>query len=144
MSSSYCLQFFSKWDVTLLKKESWVFISDSTNIRWSKIFHLYKGFIRKQTKPGFFVKGSARVVEPPRIEYKGFKYKYSVKGDICRIYLIRANYKLFNKSNLQIYFSGSSGFTIKKKQDPKSKFLSGPVSRLIKRKKVLSLFKSVI
>jgi ribosomal protein L14 len=128
----------------MLKKESWVFISDSTNIRWSKIFHLYKGFIRKQTRPGFFVKGSARVVEPPRIEYKGFKYKYSVKGDICRIYLIRANYKLFNKSNFQIYFNGSSGFTIKKKQDPKSKFLSGPISRLIKRKKVLSLFKLVI
>lgn len=128
----------------MLLKESWVYINDSTNIRWSKVFHLYKGFVRKSTKPGFFVKGSARVVEAPRIEMKGFKYKYSVKGDICRIYLVRAKYKLFNKSNLQIYFSGNSGFTIKKKQDPKSKFLSGPICRLIKRKKVLSLFKLVI
>jgi ribosomal protein L14 len=130
--------------VHLVQKLTWVNINDSTNIRWAKTFHLYKGFVRKKTKPGFFVKASARVVEPPRIEYKGFKYKYSVKGDICRIYLVRSNYKLFNKSNFQLYFTGNAGFTIKKKNDPKSKFISGPVSRLIQRRKVLSLFKLVI
>lgn len=128
----------------MLSKESWIFIADSTNIRWSKVFHLYKGFIRKKTRPGFFVKASARIVEPPRIEYKGFKYKYSIKGDISRIYIIRANYRLFNKSNFYVYFTGNAGFNIKKKFDPKSKFLSGPISRLSKRKKVLSLFKLVI
>lgn len=128
----------------MLLKSSWVYINDNTNIIWARTFHLYKGFKRKKTKPGFFVKASARVVEPPRIEYKGFKYKYSVKGDICRIYLVRSNYKLFNKSNFHLYFKGNSGFNIKKKTDPKSKFISGPISRLIKRKKVLSLFKLVI
>jgi ribosomal protein L14 len=128
----------------LVQKLTWVNINDSTNIRWSRVFHLYKGFVRKKTKPGFFVKASARVVEPPRIEYKGFKYKYSVKGDICRIYLVRSNYKLINKSNFQLYITGKTGFTIKKKNDPKSKFISGPVSRLIQRRKVLSLFKLVI
>ena len=128
----------------MLQKESWISIADGTNIRWSRIFHLYKGFIRRKTYPGFFVKASARVVEPPRIEYKGFKYKYSIKGDICRIYVIRASYKLFNKSGFHIYFRGSAGFTIKKKIDPRSKFLYGPVSRLSRRKKVMSLFSLVI
>jgi ribosomal protein L14 len=141
MSSSYCL--ITK-TVKMVFKQSFCYANDGTNVRWIRLFHLYKGFVRKNSKPGFFVKGSARVVEPPRIEMKGFKYKYSIKGDICRMYLIRANYKLFNKSSLQIYFSVNSGFLIKKKQDPKSKFLYGPISRLIKRKKVLSLFKLVI
>ena len=128
----------------MLKKESWTAVNDNTNIRWVKIFHLYKGFIRKQTKPGFYIKGSARVVEPPRLEYKGFKYKYSVKGDICRMFLVRSNYKLFNKASFYLTFRGNTGFIIKKKNDAKSKFLHGPISRLLKRKKVLTLFKTVI
>lgn len=68
----------------MLLKESWLYVSDNTNVCWVKIFHLYKGFNRKKTRTGLFIKGSARVVEPPRLEYKGFKYKYTVKGDITR------------------------------------------------------------
>ena len=128
----------------MIKKESWLSVNDSTNIRWVKVFHLYKGFLRRQTKPGFYIKGSARVVEPPRIEYKGFKYKYSIKGDICRMFLVRSNYKLFSKSNFYLTFTGNTGFIIKKKNDAKSKFIYGPISRLLNRKKVLTLFKTVL
>lgn len=107
-----------------------------------KVFHLYKGFNRKSTKIGFFVKGSARVVEPPRIEYKGFKYKYNIKGDICRALLVRSNRKdLFSNGDV-IELKNNSGIIIKKKQDPKSKYLNGPISRNINRKKFLSLFKT--
>ena len=76
---------------TMLFKESWVYVSDNTNIRWIKVFQLYKGSRRRQTGVGMFIKGSARVVEPPRIVYKGFRYKYKVRGDICRGLVARAN-----------------------------------------------------
>lgn len=109
-----------------------------------RIFTLYRGFIRRTTRPGYFVKGSARIVEPPRIEYKGFKYRYSIKGDILRSYLVLSQYRLLDKSNLQILFKSNSGFEIKKKQDIKGKFVYGPISRLTKRKKFLSLFKTVV
>lgn len=128
----------------MFQRESWAYVYDSTNIRWIKIFHLYKGFFRKITKVGFFVKGSARVVEPPRVEYKGFKYRYNIKGDIARMWLA--------KSQLQNYYTdgsisnlvGSGGFIVKKRQDPKSKFLRGPISRSINRKKFKTLFKTLI
>ena len=73
----------------MLQKQSWLFITDNTNVRWLRIFHLYKESFRKSSSDGLFIKGSARIVEPPRIEYKGFKYRYKIKGDICRCWLSR-------------------------------------------------------
>lgn len=128
----------------MILKESWLVITDNTNVRWVKVFQLYKGAIRRSTKIGFFVKGSARIVEPPRLEYKGFKYKFNLKGDICRLLFVRANFTKLNLDNSSTRFYNNAGVNIRKKQDPKSKFLNGPITRNIKRKKFLTLFKVVI
>lgn len=93
---------------------------------------------------GFFVKGSARVVEPPRIEYKGFKYKFSIKGDITRVLLVRSNRQEINPTKTQVRFRTNAALTIKKKYDLKSKYINGPVTRKLCRRKILSLFKKVI
>jgi len=127
----------------LLLKESWIHVTDNTNVRWVKIFHLYKGFHRKSTRLGFFVKGSSRVVEPPRVEYKGFKYKYNLKGDIVRSLIVRTNLECKYQDSSGVFIKGNSCFLIKKKQEPKSKFLNGPISRSLKRRKFLTLFKVV-
>jgi ribosomal protein L14 len=105
-----------------------------------QIFHLYKGFYRKSTKIGFFIKGSARVVEPPRVEYKGFKFKFNKKGDICRGLIIRSKYNVFRIDGSSIFFNSNNTILLKKKQEVKSKYLYGPVSNELKRKKFLSLF----
>jgi ribosomal protein L14 len=129
----------------MLYKESWVFLTDNTNIRWAKVFHLYKGFHRKVTHTGFFVKGSARVVEPPRIEYKGFKYKYSIKGDICRLLIVRVTKINYSKNLFTIKLPSNEGIIIKKKQNPASKYVNGLLVRsALRRRKVLSLFKTTI
>ena len=129
----------------MLLKESWVYVTDNTNIRWVKLFHLYKGFHRKVTRTSFFVKGSARVDEPPRGVNKGFKYKYSIKGDICRLLLVRVSKSNTSKSFFTIQFPANEAIVIKKKQNPSSKFLNGPTSRIsAKRRKLLTLFKQTI
>ena len=128
----------------MLLKESWVNVTDNTNIRWVKIFQLYKGFNRKSTKEGYFVKGSARVVEPPRLEYKGYRYKYSIKGNISRSLIVRTLKPSVKKDGSYIKFYGNSIIIIKKKQDPKSKYLNGPISKFFGRKKFSLLFKCVI
>lgn len=130
--------------VYVLQKETWVYVTDNTNVRWVRTFHLYKGFNRRVTCPGFFIKSSARVVEPPRIEYKGFKYKYNLKGDICRLFLVRSRKNMTYVDGSSVTFSDNSGICIKKKQDPKSKFLNGPISRRLLRRKITSLFKLVL
>lgn len=128
----------------MLQKQSWLFITDNTNVRWLRIFHLYKGFFRKHSKEGFFVKGSARIVEPPRIEYKGFKYKYKIKGDICRNWLVRTKKKQSFKDSRSLLFNDNSGIMINKKVNIMSKYINGPISKNVNRKKLLSLFKNVI
>lgn len=128
----------------MLQKESWLYITDNTNVRWIRIFHLYKGFHRKITYNGFFVKGSARVVEPPRQEYKGFKYKYSLKGDICRSWIVRSNRLNIHNDLSHTFIKSNAGILIKKKQDPKSKYLNGPITRSLKRRKLLTLFKVLV
>jgi len=96
-------------------KKTWLNVADNTNVDWIQTFHLYKGFYRKSATAGDFVKGSARVVEPPRIEYKGFKVKFNKKGDICRGLLIRTKYNTVTADGRTILFFNNSTILIKKK-----------------------------
>lgn len=128
----------------MIYRQTWLTIADNTNVNWLQTFHLYRGFLRRVSYIGFFVKGSARSVEPPRMEYKGFKFKFNKKGDICRALIIRAKKPLRKRDGSVIYFSENAGILLKKKQDLKSKYLFGPVTSLMKRKKFKTLFKTVI
>ena len=132
------------YKIYLLLKESWVYIADGVNIRWIKIFQLYRGFFRHSTTQGLFVKGSARVVEPPRYEYKGFKYKYSLKGAIKRLLIVRVNRSVPRKDSRRLRLHTNSAIVIFKKQNPRSKYHYGPVLKNLHRKKFLSLFKYII
>jgi large subunit ribosomal protein L14 len=128
----------------MIFKQSWLHITDNTNVSWLQVFHLYKGFHRKTSFIGYFIKGTARIIEPPRIEYKGFKVKYNKKGDICRALLIRTVYMLKRKDRSVIYFSQNNALLIKKKQDLKSKYVYGPATKLLKRKRFLTAFRRII
>lgn len=128
----------------MIFKQTWLNVSDNTNVRWIQVFHLYKGFFRKSTKVGFFIKGTARVVEPPRIEYKGFKVKYNKKGDICRGLLIRNKFNTKKLDGSSVYFLSNDTILLKKKQEVKSKYLYGPISNNVKRKKFLTLFSNIL
>lgn len=128
----------------MIFKKTWLNVADNTNVDWIQTFHLYKGFYRKFTKIGHFIKGSARVVEPPRIEYKGFKVKFNKKGDICRGLIIRSRFNIQNLDGMIVTFYNNSTILLKKKQELKSKYLFGPISRHMRRKKFILLFKNVI
>ena len=128
----------------MISKQSWISIADNTAVRWLRTFHLYKGFNRHHSTVGLFIKGSARVVEPPRTEYKGFKFKFNKKGDICRTILIRTRFRLCRLDGSVNKFSTNSGLLIKKKQNIKSKYLHGPTTYHLKRKKFKTALKLVI
>jgi ribosomal protein L14 len=91
-----------------------------------------------------FVKGAAKIVEPPRIEYKGFKVRFNLKGDVCRGFVIRTRFNSIRADGGKNYFKSNDLILIKKRQEPKSKYLFGPVSKLLFRKRFLTLFAVVI
>jgi len=72
------------------------------------------------TSQSYFVKGSARVVEAPRIEYKGFKYKFNIKGDISRLLIVRNNRSNICTDGSVVTITQNAGITIKKKSNPRS------------------------
>lgn len=119
----------------MIFKKTWLNVADNTNIKWMQTFHLYKGFKRRSSTVGFFIKGSARVIEPPRLVYKGFKLKFNKKGDICRGLIIRTSKPITKQDGSVIYFYANNIVLIRKKQDLRSKYLYGPVSSNLKRKK---------
>jgi|TARA_B100000768_G_scaffold156935_1_gene154722 large subunit ribosomal protein L14 len=84
------------------------------------------------------------VVEPPRVEYKGFKFKFNKKGNICRGLLVRTAFPNQRLDGSVSRFYENSIILIKKKQNPKSKYIFGPSVFNLKRKKFKTLFKSVI
>lgn len=128
----------------MLFKKSWLSLADNTNVRWLRLFHMYKGFKRKSSTIGFFVKGSARVVEPPRLEYKGFKVRFNKKGDICRALLLRVIKPIARLDGSILVFKTNSGLAIKKLQTPKSKYSRGPTTYNLFRKQFKTLFKNVV
>lgn len=127
----------------MILKQSWLNVSDNTAVRWLRVFHLYKGFHRRSTTVGFFVKGSARVTEPPRLEYKGFKFKFNKKGDICRGLIVRSVYGLRRIDGGSSQFYANNTILIRKKQNIKSKYLLGPATYHVRRKKFKTALKSV-
>lgn len=128
----------------MILKQTWLSVSDNTNVRWLRVFHLYKGFFRRVTTSGFFIKGSARIVEPPRLEYKGFKFKFNKKGDICRGLVFRTAYATNRYDGSATRFRSNVTILIKKKFNIKSKYILGPSTCLLKRKKAKSLLRVII
>ena len=90
-------------------------VNDGTNILWTQTFQLYKGFYRKSTKLGLFIKGSTRVVKPPKQEYKGFKFKYFKKGDIIRMLITRQKYNIYRFDGSVFKTKKNTSLILKKK-----------------------------
>lgn len=128
----------------MILKQSWLNLTDSSSILWTKIFHLYSGFYRKITSIGYFVKGSVRVLKPQLFFYKGFTKKKIKKGFIRRSLIIRVVYKKLRIFLPFFTFKTNSSILIKKKNIILSKYLLGPANFFLKNKKIITLFKYVI
>ena len=58
-----------------------------------------------------------------------------------RLLIVRAKRRSIKKDSSTLYIYPNAGFIVKKKQDPRSRFLNGPVSKAVRKKKILTLFK---
>ncbi len=124
----------------MLGRNSWIFITDGTNIYWIKIFHLYGGFCRSITYDGFYTKGTARVVKPPIIEYKGFKRKSYFRGNVCRQIIVRTSKISYRRGGFGERFFQNAGIIVRLKGIFRSKYHYGPVFRRMRRKRLIAAF----
>ena len=76
------------------------------------------------------------MVESPRIEYKGFKYKFNIKGDISRLLIIRHNKANIHTDGSLTNLRHNAGITIKKKIKPSFEIRSRPYLTYIETEKI--------
>lgn len=119
-------------------------VSDSTGVKWLNVFHLYGGFLRKSTNLSLYVKGSARVVNPPRVEYRGFKLRPVFKGTVLKAFIVKVKYRTQRFDSSSINYNYNSVVLIRKKNVTKSKYLLGLALYDLQRKKFIYLFKKRI
>jgi ribosomal protein L14 len=128
----------------LILKETWLKICDSSQAQWIKTFHLYGGFSRKVSRSGFFIKGSVRVLQPTVDYYKGFSVRFINKGKILRGLISKQTYTYLNSTGSASRASLNSSVVMKKKFILASERVIGVGFRLIKKKRFLAVFKSII
>lgn len=128
----------------MILKETWLKICDSSQAQWIKTFHLYGGFSRKVTRTGYFVKGSVRVLQPSVDYYKGFSVRFINKGKILRGLVSKQSYRYLDSTGFSKRSSLNSSVVIERKSSLSSDRIVGVGFRLIKKKRFLMAFKSII
>ncbi len=81
---------------------------------------------------------------PPRVEYKGFKFKTFTKGHILRMLVVRNAFNIKRVDGGVLKTRINTGIILKKKQDTQSKYFFGPAIRILNRKRFLLLFNHII
>lgn len=115
----------------MILKESALIPADKCGVELVKVFHLYKGFNRKRSFVGDFVKISVKKVIPDN----WIKKKTKLKG-----ILVRTKFTSILNDGTSYNFKENNVVLLKKRLTPKGKEMVGPTSRLLRRKKFISSF----
>lgn len=96
---------------------------------------MYKGFNRKSSRVGDFVKSSVKKTAPDN----WIKKKTKLRGII-----IRTKFDVINNDGSSFCFKENNVILLKKRLTPKGKEVFGPIVRKIKRKKFVASFAGAI
>lgn len=119
----------------MIYKNSKLVPADQSGVFWVRVFHLYRGWNRKVSKIGEFVKGSAILVKTDN----WIKKKSKLRG-----VLIRLKKESFKVDGSWIKFKKNNIILLKKRLTPKGKEILGPVDYKVRRRKFMSSFSGII
>lgn len=115
----------------MILKESCLIPADKCGVDLVKTFHLYRGFNRRCSYCGDFIKISVRRTAPNN----WVKKKTKIKGII-----VRSAYSNSRLDGINFRFKENNLVLLKKRLTTKGKEIVGPVVRSIKRKKFVNAF----
>lgn len=119
----------------MIQKETFLKPADKSGVLLVKTFHLYKGFSRKVSFVGNFIKISAKSVKP----------EATLKKKGKSIALINKTKFISSKKDGSIqFFYENSCILFKRKLVLRSKELTGPVDYNLKRRKLFYKFPGVL
>lgn len=110
-------------------------VADNSGV-WSVfVFHLYKGFNRKSSGVGDYVRISVRDTKPNNWLAKKTKKKALI---------LRTKKEVFIRDGSSVFFSTNSLVILKKRLTSEGSEISGPMIRVFKKKKFLASLPGVI
>ena len=119
----------------MIQKSTILIPADKCGVLTVNTFHLYKGFFRKFSVFGDYIKISIRKTKPDNILSKKSKRKAII---------IRTKKNLSIMDGTFVKFDCNSVVLLKKRLTPEGKEIFGPILRNFKKKKFLSSFSGVI
>ena len=119
----------------MIQKASILIPSDKCGVFTVNTFHLYRGFSRKFSKFGEYIKISVRKTKPENVLTKKIKRKAII---------VRTKKCIALHDGSSIRFDYNSVIILKKRLTPEGKEIFGPISRNFKKKKFLSSFSGLI
>jgi len=119
----------------MIQKTSILIPADKCGVLTVNTFHLYKGFFRKFSIFGEYIKVSVRKTKPENFLTKKSKRKAII---------IRTKKYTSVCDGAYVRFSYNSVVVLKKRLTPEGKEIFGPILRSFKKKKFLSSFSGLI
>jgi large subunit ribosomal protein L14 len=119
----------------MIQKTTILVPADKCGVLTVNTFHLYKGFSRKTSTFGDFIKISVRKIKPENLLTKKSKRKAII---------VRTKKELSIGDGSYIRFDYNSVVLLKKRLTPEGKEIFGPILRTFKKKKFLSSFSGLI
>ncbi len=119
----------------MIQKKTYLTPVDKSGVWWVNTFHLYKGFNRKVSGIGDFVRVSVRNTKPNNWVSKKSKLNGIIVQTKKEVSKIDGSY---------VKFKFNSVVLLKKRLTPKGKEIIGPTLTNIKRKKFLASFAGII
>lgn len=119
----------------MIQKNTILVPADKCGVLTINTFHLYKGFSRKTSTFGDYIKVSIRKIKPENPLTKKTKRKAII---------VRTKKELFVADGSYIRFDYNSAVLLKKRLTPEGKEIFGPILRTFKKKKFLSSFSGLI
>jgi large subunit ribosomal protein L14 len=119
----------------MIQKTSILVPADKCGVLTVNTFHLYKGFSRKVSYFGDYIKVSMRKVKPENVLTKKSKRKAII---------IRTSKNTNLTDGSSVRFDYNSAVLLKKRLTPEGKEIFGPILRNFKKKKFLSSFSGII
>ena len=115
----------------MIQKSSILIPADKCGVLSVNTFHLYKGFSRKYSKFGDFIKVSVRKIKPDN---------FLVKKSKRKAIIVRTKKDLSICDGTMIRFNYNSAVILKKRLTPEGKEIFGPIVRNLKKKNFISSF----
>jgi len=119
----------------MIQKSTILIPADKCGVLTVNTFHLYKGFSRKKSCFGEYIKISVRKIKPENPLTKKSKRKAIIVRTTKNVKLLDGSY---------CRFDFNSAILLKKRLTPEGREIFGPIIRSFKKKKFLSSFSGII